>query len=393
MFESANPYNIVDATPYKHDVMKDLAEACARHGLRMCFYYSQDQDWAEEGASGHWEEVAGKGWYGHKPDPVAFAAYLERKVKPQLRELLTNYGPVGLIWFDTPVAITLEQSLDLKAFVHSLQPDCLVSGRVGNNVGDYGSLGDNQIPLGPVVGEWETPATMNDTWGYKSDDDNWKPVGDLLQLLVDLTSKGVNYLLNVGPTSEGLIPQRSIDRLLEIGKWMDVGGEAIHGASPNPWPYEFPWGRVTTKGNKLYLLFTKWPTQLKLCGLRNKVAGAYPLAAPDQPLAFEQAEDVLSLSLPTTAPDPLISVVAVEFEGALDVDTSIFQQVSGAVSLPAYLAALEGDMTLSTGKILSGWRQPEGGLIWQFKLATPRALCGAGSGRDALPQPGRRGRT
>ena len=369
MFESANPYNIVDATPFGRDIMRELADACARHGLRMCFYYSQDQDWAEDGASGHWEEVAEKGWYGHKPDPDKFAAYLERKVKPQLRELLTNYGPIGLIWFDTPVAITLEQSLDLKSFVHGLQPDCLVSGRVGHDVGDYGSLGDNQIPAGPVEGEWETPATLNDTWGFKSDDHNWKSVKDLLTLLVDLTSKGVNYLLNVGPTSEGLIPQPSVDLLKGLGKWMDVNAEAIHGASPNPWPYEFGWGRVTTKGNKLYLLLTDWTQELKLFGLRSKVTAAYPLGG--KALNFYQDSEALYLGLPEDGPDPLISVVALEFEGELDVDTTIAQQMDGNVSLPAYLAERQGEMTLSTGKMIEGWKQPEGSLTWQFKLHEP----------------------
>jgi len=371
MFQSSNPYNIVDATPYGRDVMKDLADACARHGLRMCYYYSQDQDWAADGASGHWEEVADKGWHGHKPDPEGFAAYLESKVKPQLRELLTNYGPIGLIWFDTPVAITKEQSLMLKAFVHELQPDCLVSGRVGHNVGDYGSLGDNQIPAGPVVGEWETPATLNDTWGFKSDDHNWKSLEDLLYLLVDLTSKGVNYLLNVGPTSEGLIPQPSIDLLEGIGRWMEVNSEAIYGTSQNPWPYELDWGRVTVKGHKLYLLFYEWPREFKLSGLRSGVTRVCLLSDQTTTLAFEQDGDTLKLSLPAAAPDPLVSVVAVEFEGDLDVDTSIFPQLSGRVVLPAYLATLNGDMTLTNGGFVSGWKAPEGSLQWQFKLDAP----------------------
>jgi len=378
MFHSpSHAYNIVDATPYQHDIMTDLAEACARHGLRMCFYYSQDQDWAEDGASGHWEEVADKGWHGHKPDPEKFAAYLERKVKPQLRELLTQYGPIGLIWFDTPVAISKEQSQMLKDFVHSLQPDCLVSGRVGHDLGDYGSLGDNMIPAGPVQGDWETPATLNDTWGFKSDDHNWKSLKDLLHLLVDLTSKGVNYLLNVGPTSEGLIPQPSIDLLEGMGRWMAVNSEAIYGTQPNPWPVEFEWGRITAKGQRLYLLCTQWPAEVTLRGLRNRVTGA-ALLANGVSVPFVQDGESVTLQLPADAPDPLVSVVALDFEGPLNVDTSLYQQADGKVTLPGYLADVnrgpDSQIFLTRNGMLGGWKDTASTLQWQFKLLAPRTF-------------------
>jgi alpha-L-fucosidase len=375
MFDSpSNPYNIVAATPYGHDVMKDLAEACARHGLRMCFYYSQDQDWAEDGASGHWEEVQDRGWHGHKPDPEQFAAYLERKVKPQLRELLTQYGPIGLIWFDTPVAITKEQSQMLKDYVHSLQPDCLVSGRVGHDLGDYGSLGDNMIPAGPVTGDWETPATLNDTWGFKSDDHNWKSLKDLLILLVDLASKGVNYLLNVGPTSEGLIPRPSIELLEGMGRWMAVNSEAIYGTSPNPWPVEFGWGRVTVKGNRMYLLCTQWPATLVLHGLRNQVTGA-TLLAGGAAVPMTQADGAVTLTLPAEAPDPLVSVIALDFAGELDVDTGLVQQADGTVALPGYLAEVnqgpDGTIAVTRNGMLGGWKDTTSTAQWQFRLLQP----------------------
>ncbi|MCK5803030.1 MAG: alpha-L-fucosidase, partial [Lentisphaeria bacterium] len=190
LFRSAsNPYNIVDRTPYGRDPMKALAEACARHGLKLCFYYSQSQDWHAPGGAGHWEEADGanwKNWNAYPGRPEAFQAYLDEVVKPNLKELLTQYGAIGLIWFDTPVCISTEQSEDLRDYVHELQPECIVSGRVGNDLGDYGSMGDNQIPCGRVQGDWETPATLNDTWGYKDYDDNWKTVDELLFLLVEL---------------------------------------------------------------------------------------------------------------------------------------------------------------------------------------------------------------
>ena len=374
------PYNIVDATPFDRDPMKELAEACARHGLRMCFYYSQAQDWHAPGGAGHWELAKGQNWTRQDIDPEAFVQYLEDKVKPQVTELLTQYGPIGLIWFDTPVAITKEQSLELKELVHSLQPDCLVSGRVGHEVGDYGSLGDNQIPRGPVVGAWETPATMNDTWGFKSDDHNWKSVEDLLYLLVDLASKGVNYLLNVGPTALGEIPQPSIERLAAIGDWMDVNGEAIYGTSPNPFPFEFEWGRITAKEDRLYLLFTTWPERFELSGLRSEVKRVSLLAEPETAIPFVQSTNAgldhhsLRLDLPD-APEPLVSVVCVELSDPLDVDASLVQQPTGALELPAYLALrhepAEGELSLSRNGAITGWKTTDAMLSWRFKLLQP----------------------
>ncbi|MFP4057266.1 MAG: alpha-L-fucosidase [Candidatus Brocadiia bacterium] len=377
MFDSpSSDYDIVDATPYGRDPMADLARACRKHGLKLCFYYSQSQDWHDPDAAGNTWDFADEG----KKD---FAAYLRRKARPQVRELLTRYGPVGLIWFDTPRAITRSQSLGLKRLVHSLQPQCLVSGRVGHGVGDYGSMGDNEIPAGPVEGDWETPATMNDTWGYKSTDHNWKSPKTLLTLLVDLASKGANYLLNVGPTAEGLFPRPSLDRLREVGKWMRANGQAIYGSSPSPFPYEHDWGRITAKAGKLYLFFTQWPRgPFTLYGLRTPVSRARLLGERGRRIQVRQDADpglglhVLHLELPRKKPGKHIAVVELTLDGEPQVDSEPIQQPDGAVTLPAHMACLHvpktgRQMRLGRAGTTENWLNKRNWLSWDFKVFHP----------------------
>ena len=368
-------YDIVDATPYRKDPMAALARECRKAGIKLCFYYSQWQDWHEpNGASNHWDFDESSKDYGK---------YIREKVRPQVTELLKQYGPIGLIWFDTPGQITRGQSLSLKRLVHTLQPKALVSGRVGNELGDYGSLGDNQIPGGRVTGDWETPATMNDTWGFKTKDRNWKSVKTLLYLLVDLASKGVNYLLNVGPTKEGIIPKPSVDRLAAIGAWMKVNSEAIYGTGASPYACEFDWGRITQKGSKLYLLVTQWRRKLTLFGLRNKVKKAYLLADKrGKPLEFAQTRDAcldhdaLELRLPATKPDKYVSVVVLEIAGKARVDEMPVQQPDRSVCLPSYMAELH---TPKTGKrihlgrtgFIENWRTKSNSVSWTFKVTRP----------------------
>jgi len=373
LFDSpSNPYNIVQQSPFKRDPMKELAEACNKRGIKMCFYYSQAQDWHADGGAGHWEdETEEKGWLVYQRSPEEFQRYLDTVVKPNIKELLTNYGPIGLLWFDTPVGITKGQSEDLRDFVHSLQPACLVSGRVGHDVGDYGSLGDNEHPEGKVEGAWETPATLNDTWGFKTDDHNWKSLDCLIELLVNCASKGVNYLLNVGPTAEGVIPQPSVDLLKQLGAWLDRNGEAIYGTSASPFINDPVWGRVTTKGDMLYLLVKQWPDDdLKLYGLKNKVVSSRILGREDASVRIQQDGDTITLSLPTSAPEETISVIGVKIEGKPEAEDLVIQQGAASITLPVALGELRGEITHHGGRGIAGWIDTTPSVSWKVRIKT-----------------------
>ncbi len=370
----ANRYNIVDATPFHRDPMKELAAACQRAGLKLCFYYSQTQDW-------HEPDGVGNDWDFTDQGKKNFQKYYDQKVIPQVRELLTNYGPIGLIWFDTPRNITREQSQKLADLVHQLQPACLVSGRVGNGLGDYDSAGDNQISMGQARRPWETPVTMNDTWGFKKDDHNWKSAQVLIRQLATTSSRGGNYLLNVGPTSEGVIPPESVARLAEVGKWMKANGESIYATSASPFPYDLSWGLITAKPGRLYLHVFHWPPkELVLYGVQSRIAHA-ALLETSAALKFTQSKDQpgqfasLTLSLPAEAPDPDDSVIELDLTGPLSVDTSLLQQPDRTVNLAAQLGNLhksEGsELRFDSRGVAERWTRPGDWIEWSFKLNHP----------------------
>ena len=374
---TVSKYNIVDATPFKRDPMKELTDAAAKAGIKLCFYYSQTQDW-------HEPDAVGNDWDFKDESKKNFAKYLEEKVKPQVREILTGYGPIGLIWFDTPRNMTKAQSQELVDLVHSIQPDCLVSGRVGNGVGDYDSAGDNQISVGKVKRDWETPVTMNDTWAFKKDDVNWKPTSILIRQLVQVASRGGNYLLNIGPTAEGAIPQPSVDRLSEVGKWVKVNSDAVYGTGPSPFPYELPWGIITTKPGKVYLHVFDWPQRkLLLFGLKSKVKKAYLLSGKTK-LKFSQSNDTakdhyaISIDLPTTAPDKNDSVIVLETTGDVVADNSLLQQPDDSVTLPAFLSTthLNGGngLRFDSRGVAERWLTTDEWVEWDFKISKPGAF-------------------
>jgi len=220
-----DPYNVVDATPFKRDIIGELANACARKNMKLGLYYSQDLDWSDPDGGGYTRphDNVGMSWTNDWdfPDNAAkdYRRCYERKIRPQVQEILTQYGELCLIWFDTPMTLSQEESRELVDMVHKYQPRCLVNSRIGNGLGDYTSMGDNEIPEDYKAGGlFETAATLNDTWGYKSFDNNWKDPEKVKAIRKHLNEHGLNYLLNVGPDHLGRIPAPAVEILRAVGK-------------------------------------------------------------------------------------------------------------------------------------------------------------------------------
>ncbi len=328
MYDSpSDNFNIVRRTHWARDPVNELAEACRRQGLKFGVYYSLGRDWHDPDVP---TDVKADGnrrsntWDFPDEDKKDFSKYFERKVKPQVRELLTQYGPIDVMWFDTPEKINKAQSEELVSLIHSLQPNCIVNQRVGNRLGDY-AVREQEIPAGGEAQPWETCMTLNGHWGYKKDDNKWKPTAELLRNLIDITSKGGNFLLNVGPTGEGIIPGPSVERLAEVGRWMAVNGDSIYGTTGSPLKQKLDWGRVTKKtgpdGTQLYLHVFNWPADGKLTvpGLKSSVASA-KLLADGSALVAKSTDTGVVVELPAAAPDKISSTVVLKVNGELKVE-------------------------------------------------------------------------
>ncbi|HWC17336.1 MAG TPA: alpha-L-fucosidase [Terriglobales bacterium] len=334
LFDSkVSNWNVVAATPFKRDILKELAAACQKRHMPLGFYYSQSQDWHEPGGAGNdWDFGPDLGPDGKERKD--YDGYLRGKAEPQVKELLTNYGPVALIWFDTPRMMTPERAQRFATILRTMQPNTLIDGRLGAR-GDYVSTGDNVIPAKVQSEYWEVPATTNHTWGFRKDDTDWKSPGEIAFKLVDIVSKGGNYLLNVGPMSDGIIPLAAQDNLRTVGRWLKANGEAVYGAGPSPWGEEMgepsstgakdlrgqalvlphnEW-RVTTRPGKLYFTFFQEPRiPFEIPAMKNTIKRAYQLADGK---AVEVKEDGGKRELVIARPiiDPMATVVVVEIEG------------------------------------------------------------------------------
>src|SRR6266568_8382910 len=246
-------YNVVQATPWHHDPMKDLAAECQRQGLRLCFYHSI-MDWH------HPDYLPRRKWDTRPADDASLDRYIEY-MKGELRDLLTNYGPIGILWWDGGWEHSAEEihSAEVNSYLRSLQPAIIINDR--NKLPEDYSTPEQDIPASALPGGrlWETCMTINDTWGYAKNDTNWKSAEDLTRKLIDIASKGGNFLLNVGPTDQGVFPQAILERLARMGDWMRANGASVYSSTQCPFrnlPFD---GRCTVNGSKLYLQVFEWP--------------------------------------------------------------------------------------------------------------------------------------
>lgn len=336
----ASKWDVTDATVYGKDLLKPLAAACKKYGIKLGFYYSQAQDWNNPGGSAARKEMR-EGWLnpdsakidaytaankGHW-DPAqmtrSFDQYIDEVSVPQVKELMTNYGDIAVLWWDTPTNMTDEAALKLQAALKS-QPHIITNDRLKrpNFPGDT-KTPEQKIPSQAELDgmDWETCMTMNGTWGFRTSDHKWKSTETLIRNLVDIASKGGNYLLNIGPKPDGTFPQESVDRLKAIGDWMKLNSESIYGTKSSPLA-PLSWGRCTRKetekGTTLYFSVFNWPAdgQLTVPGVKNKVLSATLLARKAK-LSTVSKGDELIIKLPANAPDAIASIIKVEFDGTV----------------------------------------------------------------------------
>lgn len=328
-------FNIVDATPYAKDMMKELAEACERGGIGFGVYYSLI-DW-------HYPQAYPIS--SHNADPITPEHYAFNM--KQVEEIMTEYGPISEIWFDMG-SLTLEQSKGLYDLVNRLQPNCMISGRLGNDYVDFAVMADNEYPEYKLGLPWQTAASMfNETWGYRS----WQERGSVqdkvdekIASLVKVVSRGGNYLLNIGPRGDGSIVEFERDVLLEMGRWLKSNSESIYASKSNPFDHPFSFGDITTDGNSLYAFINKSVNAIDIGSFIGKVKEV-TLLATNKSLNYTQTKNSLSVQLPEGDLVGPMAVVKIAFDN--DYATIPSSIVSGKVLTPQNANPLFGHSSLN----------------------------------------------
>ena len=339
MYESqACDFNIVDATPWGKDPMKDLAAACREQGLGFGFYYSHNQDWTFPGGGGGPQvDASGK--------PATFDDYFEKKCLPQVQEITTQYGPIEIVWFDTPGKMPKHYVEKLVEVVHKNQPGALVSGRAGHELGDYQTLGDMEVPIVNVDGLWESVDTTNDSWAYAWYDENWKSPKQILERLVACVARGGTYMLNIGPRGDGSVSARCATALRHAGDWIARYPQVIYDVQGSPWKHSMPWGDVTQKDNVLFLTVFEWPAsgELYLPNIEQDVREARLLLGSDSTeLLCQRRGKHVVVQVPAKAPESLVSVIKLTFSEKPTVDPVLTLDPEAMTELAVEFADVNG---------------------------------------------------
>ena len=359
----ASDYDVADFTDPKRDIISELANACQKHGLKLGLYYSHWVDWEHPYGWDHSREI-----YGIKDEH--YDQYWQEKVIPQMRELLTGYGEIGLIWFDmwihhSNTIVTKEQLLQLKGLIRELQPGCLVNSRLGLSIEedsdiDFKTLGDNRLGSRKEEFPWQSPATVAHSWGFHALEDEWKSTTTLLHSLINNVSLNGNYMLNIGPRANGDVPHEISHRLVEMGNWLAVNGESVYGSQAFDLVRDLhDWGKITCKkeeggGTRLYLHVYNWPLnkQLPVTGIAATPKRAYLLADKQKTaIPFTTNQVFTLLELPDQQPDPFVSVVVLEYEQYPDTEEDLVaRSVYGGYSLdPKNSGMISMKMPVSSG--------------------------------------------
>jgi alpha-L-fucosidase len=376
-----NDWNI-GSTAFKRDPLKELADACQEAGIKLCFYHSI-LDW-------HHPDYSPRRSEDTRKLPATNMDRYDEFMKAQLKELLTNYGKIGILWFDGEWDRdwTHERGKHLYHYIRGLQPEIIVNNRVDRGrsgmggmtagkrfQGDYGTP-EQQIPTNGLPGtDWESCMTMNDSWGFHKSDRNWKSAAQLVRNLADCASKGGNYLLNIGPTSLGEIPPESVDRLKAVGDWMEVNGSAIYGSSAGPFPQPLRWGRVTHKGAKLYLIVFSAPTgKIELPGLKTKILSVHSVDGRPIPVLQDSESAIVDLTGETLGEMPSVYVAAVPSDAHLTVVKSLQKQrQDGSITLAAVDAKVDGATAQyeSDKDCIGFWTNSADSVAWEFNVDRP----------------------
>ena len=325
LFKSeADSYNAYDF--FGRDLCREVVDACREEGLEVGFYYSHALDWHERNAGGNHTlshpdvDIKNRNYWDFPDNNIDYEEYFRRKCLPQVRELLTNYGELKCIWFDYPHDINYEQSRELRELVKELQPNCLINSRIGHGLCDYYSLGDNCLPTAPARVPTECLITLNETWGYKIDDRNYKSASRVIEILCRAMSTDSTLLVNVGPMSDGSLTEETVTILSDLSEWTGRNSEAIYGnIEANPFKCVFPWGYVSLGESALYLYLNDEAKSLSLSGIKRAPKSVSILGG--EKIEFGFADERLSFEMPENRPTR--PVIRVEFDGAPELSREI----------------------------------------------------------------------